>query len=612
MKEKVFNLKVKFSIIALVNGFICFLVGVYLFGQFAKKQFEKTTDEKASLISTHIIDDMEHAMLAKQSRRLQNTLDIYRSFDEVVDVRIFNSKGEEVYFSFPVKPDSKLEEILKTGKAISYYQKIDDRHVKTYMIPISDISVSEDSQGKNDESRGALVLSLSLEKMRQNISEMNRDYYIMFAFFALSYIVLNTIAFRRYFLRPLFRLHKGAESLSRGDFDHRIPVSSRDEIGTLTEHFNQMGLTLKGLFDEVQGKNKELTKQYMLLARSHKEWQETFDGITDQVCVIDRESNIVRANRAFKKYNLLPENEEINKKCSELINTYLSDGYSHRRVLETRNPVAEEYYDGKRGTILQISIFPYFYPEGHLVGSVFVAKDITEKKEKEIRFIMNERLAYLGKIASGIAHEIRTPLATIAGCAESLLRRINLEQYNPKLFTDYLRMVEEEINRCKVITESMLSLVRLGDGKTGVSVNKILDRTIELIGFQRRLLNIEIHRDYDEGIPLIQINEGELKQVFLTILTNALDAMEDRGTLTLKTGMEQDSVFILIQDTGPGIPPAAKDRIFEPFFTTKADKGGTGLGLSIAEKIIKEKKGKIEVSSVEREGTTFKILLPLF
>jgi signal transduction histidine kinase len=131
-----------------------------------------------------------------------------------------------------------------------------------------------------------------------------------------------------------------------------------------------------------------------------------------------------------------------------------------------------------------------------------------------------------------------------------------------------------------------------------------------MISFQGRLKEVEVLKNYQEQMPPILGNEGELRQVFLSIILNALDAMEDKGRIELETGIEGDTVFIKFHDTGPGIPPDLMSRIFDPFFTTRAEKGGTGLGLSIANKIIKENNGRITVATNEGKGTIFTVTLP--
>jgi len=244
-----------------------------------------------------------------------------------------------------------------------------------------------------------------------------------------------------------------------------------------------------------------------------------------------------------------------------------------------------------------------------MLGTV---QDITDKKETEMQLIMSERLSALGQMASGIAHEINNPLATIGGCAEGLLNRINKGQVDHELFKNYFKIIDEEVTRCKKITTNMLSFVRRGTyEKSYVNAHEILDKTLELISLQGRLKGVSILRNYGEGVPLIQASEGDLKQVFLAVVINSLDSMDDNGTLTLETGIENNMVFIKIIDTGSGIPPELIRRIFDPFFSTKSEKGGVGLGLSIANKIITDNDGRIEVISEEGKGTTFTITLPL-
>jgi two-component system, cell cycle sensor histidine kinase and response regulator CckA len=261
-----------------------------------------------------------------------------------------------------------------------------------------------------------------------------------------------------------------------------------------------------------------------------------------------------------------------------------------------------------------------FSENGEPLRIVGTIQDITEKKEQETRLLMSERLAGFGQIASGIAHEINNPLATIAACAEGLLKRIGDEHFDPGLFGNYLAIILEEVARCKGITTSMLSFVRKTTyEKKNVDINYLLDNTVELINLQGRLREVKVVKKYVNGLVVFG-SEGELRQVFLVIIINALDAMEDRGTLIIETGRFtagkkqgplDKPVFIKISDTGPGIPQELVERIFDPFITTKAEAGGTGLGLSIVSNIIKDHGGSIDVKSKRGKGTTFTITLPL-
>ncbi len=397
--------------------------------------------------------------------------------------------------------------------------------------------------------------------------------------------------------------------MEEGNLAYRIPVTTHDEIGTLAHQFNGMAETLQRSFGELEEKNRQLSEQFHLVSRSQKEWAETFDSIKDPIALIHDDCSIVKANLAFEETFKDYLSGDDHGKFYELFNGWLGDCPS-KIILPGRMPITNEINMPKMGKTFQVSLFPYS-PGGAFDGAIFVAKDVTEKKENETRLILNDRLSALGQLASNIAHEIRTPLATIKACSDALSRRIQKGQWDSPFFEKYLGIVREEILRCIKITDSMLFLVRkTPDQKKDISIHPILDKTLEMLASLGRLREIEVVKKFKEELPPIKGNEDKLKQVFLAIIGNSLDAMEDGGTLTLETGVDGDSLFIRIGDSGPGIPPGLHGKIFEPFFTTKSEKGGTGLGLTIADKIIKDNSGKIEVTSEEGRGTIFKIILP--
>ena len=349
------------------------------------------------------------------------------------------------------------------------------------------------------------------------------------------------------------------------------------------------------------------------VSRSRKEWQDTFDSITDMIAIVDKDFTILKANRAFSAYYGLHPRDVINKKCYELIHDgdALIPNCPHRTTLAEMKPSGKEIFDKRTKRTFRIFTFPYNSPDGEIIGSIHIMRDITDDKEQEMRLITSERLAALGQMASGIAHEINNPLASIAGCSEGLLSRVKKGQCDNALFESYLSIIQEEVFRCKSITTAMLSFVRKTTyEKQDIDLTEAIDKTIEIIGFQGRLKNIEIKRKYHEPSPAINGNGGEVRQVILAVITNALDAMNDKGTLTIETEAREGSSIIRISDTGEGISPEIITRIFDPFFTTKSERGGTGLGLSIARKIVANHNGHIDASPAPGHGATFIITFP--
>ena len=616
LKTGLLTIKMKFTIVTIGVSLVSFGIAAVLSTRWLAEEIQDDYKEKATLMWTHIIHDLEDSMIRRVHQDVSRTLDIYKAYKEVEEVRIFNLNGKEVFTQGPASPETKVEEVLRSGNPIQFEKKISHRNVTTFIIPIQNKPVCHGCHGKGEGLRGALLLSLSQEVLERYIGQQKQRFFVLFSLIAMATIVATLIAVRRLFLDPLRSIQAGAEAIKKGNFKYQIPVKSRDEVGTLGEHFNNMAQTLKRYFEEVEDKNKKLVDQLTLVSRSQKEWQETFDCISDPLVVIDNHCTIIRVNQAFqetfKEASLSPQGEMVNKKCDELFGSCLLSNCPHKISMEDKAPTTREIHAQKTGKIFEVSIFPYSPHDGNFIGSVAILKDVTKKKESEMRLIMSERLAALGEVASGIAHEINNPMATIAACAEGLLKRVRTSEVDISFFENYLKIIEEEISRCKNITNHMLSFVREPfDRKQEIDIHEILNESLKMVGFQGRLNNIMNQRNSSGEKLSANGKRGELIQLFRAIILNALDAMGDSGTLTLQTGNDGNSLFVKISDTGCGIPSGLINRIFDPFFTTKSKKGGTGLGLSIAYKIAEENNGKIDVISEEGKGTVFTITLPL-
>jgi len=376
------------------------------------------------------------------------------------------------------------------------------------------------------------------------------------------------------------------------------------------------GVQLQAIVRDITGRKQAEEALRDLVAkvtRSQKEWQDTFDSITDMISIHDRDFNVIKANKAFSAFLGLSPQEVINKKCFDLMHHGAAApiaGCPHHQTLREKTPVTEEVLDEKTGKTFRIATYPYYSPTGEITGSIHIARDITEEKEREMGLIMTERLASLGQMASGIAHEINNPLESVMICSEMLLMKVAQDKFDHALFEKYLKIIDEEVQRCRDITSSMLSFSRqTATEKQDIDIHLLLDKAIDLVGYQGRLRNVQVLKRYGSDLH-VRGNEGELRQVFLVLVINALDAMANKGTLTVETGAQGSGIGVRISDTGPGIPPENMQRIFQPFYTTKTDTGGTGLGLSIAHRIIANHLGSIEVSSGPGQGATFAITLP--
>jgi signal transduction histidine kinase len=612
------GIRFKFSLIAVFLSLVSFGIILYFSTRWMAEEIEGDYHEKASLMWTHILHDLENAMLRINHGEIFGTLAIYKNYKDVKEVRVYNSKGEEVFQSGEKRSYPAVAEALRKGQLIQYHSKEGPQKVSTFIVPIENKPVCRQCHPTNEPLRGALLLSLNREEMERFLGAQTQKFILFFSFLTVNIILIVAFTVNRLLLNPLTQIQRGAEAIARGDFNHRISVRSSDEVGDLARHFNKMAQTLKSLFQSIDEKRQEIEIQYDLISRSRQEWQETFDFITDPIVVMSRDCVIHQANKAFRKMfqsRMEPFDDVKEMKgltCRQVFGTCFLPQCPHPRVIEEKASVVQEVEFPLPGTILEVSIFPYHRSESHFEGSITILKDVTEKREQERRLMLRERLSAIGQTVSGVAHEINNPLATIGVSAESLLKRVREGRFDPVLFESYLRIIKDEITRSQKITNSMLSFVKKEDHpKKSLDIHDVLDKTIELLRFQGKLDDIEVLKNYSRQIGTFRGYEGDLQQVFLSLLNNAIEAVGEKGKVILESIDLKDKIMIKISDTGPGIPPGHLERIFTPFFTTKSEQGGTGLGLFIAKKIIEENGGEIGVLSEEGKGTTVAVILPV-
>lgn len=251
----------------------------------------------------------------------------------------------------------------------------------------------------------------------------------------------------------------------------------------------------------------------------------------------------------------------------------------------------------------------------------------------ERQLFASEKLAGIGQLASGITHELNNPMATIASCAEALLKHSAgppLALQDAEGLKPYLRIIEEEVYRCKGILSGLSDLSRdASSEQRPVDLRTLLDGILRVLSYQLRSGGIVVSRDFEDGLPVVRGNEVELRQAFLALLMNALEAMDRGDTLTIRVraaGPAREDlrsspgrapaprlahgVRVEIEDTGRGIPADLLPQVFEPFFTTKPPGKGAGLGLFIAEGIMGAHGGRIEMHSTEGKGTVVRVHLP--
>ncbi|MDH3357265.1 MAG: ATP-binding protein [Desulfobacteraceae bacterium] len=321
-----------------------------------------------------------------------------------------------------------------------------------------------------------------------------------------------------------------------------------------------------------------------------------------------------------QKVHIVEKTDDSGKKII-YVAAFLKDG---DWLLVYQQNHRDAYLDLYRTNIVAITII-VFGAFGIVFAALFLSKRMVsriamadhEKKMMNRQIVETGKLASVGKLAAGIAHEINNPVAIMveeAGWIGDLLEEEEFhESENLNEFERALKQIKTQGHRCKEITHKLLSFARKTDSRTQeTQVNDLVKELVALSEQRAKYSKITIDTNLEKNLPITYMAQSEMQQILLNLINNSIDAMDKKGReLTITTYSEGDGIGIKVSDNGPGIPEANLSRIFEPFFTTKPVGKGTGLGLSICYGIIQKMGGQIEVESVIDSGTTFHIRLPI-
>jgi len=355
-----------------------------------------------------------------------------------------------------------------------------------------------------------------------------------------------------------------------------------------------------------------LNKLYEQVLKAKADWQNTFDSISDMICILDKNARITRMNRSFSDRMRKPYEALIGAFCYEAIHASCSPSTCQfSTVIETRQPVQNVMEIQIEDSIFTTSLFPFFDAKNNLHGAVYVFRDITDEKALENKLIQSEKMAAIGTLAAEIAHEINNPLDYITNYLYLLSESLPPE-FGKR---EYLKKIEAGIDNLSALTRDLLEFSRPHiDIFAPVDMHKVIDESLEFAGKYIQEKQVKVIKDFRCRNDLVSGSERMLQQVLLNLILNSLDAMTNGGTISITTACSNGNFILEFMDTGVGIPEANLPRIFEPFFTTKknSEKRGTGLGLTICYNIIYQHRGEIQVSSKMGEATKFTISLPLF
>ena len=285
----------------------------------------------------------------------------------------------------------------------------------------------------------------------------------------------------------------------------------------------------------------------------------------------------------------------------ERFRSVLTEGIRHTYEVEVIDKFGEIKY-------AVLSISPLRGGEGKLTGVLGIANDITERKRLEQQVVQAEKMSAVGQLAAGIAHEVNNPIGGILNCLYNLRRhKISKEREE-----EYLKSMEDGIHRVQRTVDQLLDFSQQHEPElTVVDINNLVEEVLFLINYAIANYGITLEKELDLGLPKLMIDHHKMGQVVMNIMLNSIQAIKDKGKISVKTFHEDGWCCIDITDNGTGIPPHILPKIFDPFFTTKDVGKGTGLGLAVSLGIVEKHAGRIDVKTQEGKGTTFIIRLPM-
>jgi PAS domain S-box-containing protein len=366
-----------------------------------------------------------------------------------------------------------------------------------------------------------------------------------------------------------------------------------------------------------QGTLVDVTEKRALehkLRRQEEFQRHLLESFPDLILVLDLKGNYTFVSPrigellGYGPEHLLGKNVDDTEKTSlELANLYRTVASGQSKL--TSCEYGSRHRDGNWRTMLSMAS-PLLDAEGKPAGVIISVRDLTMEKKLEQQIIQSERLAAMGQMIGGFAHELNNPLTSILGMAE-LLQEGDVSEGAHK----QIAILHQQARRAAEIVQNLQYFARPpAPGKSQVNLNELVQRTVQMQAYPLRKSNITVDFVPDPTIPAVVADPNQLMQVFLNLLLNAEQAIREgreKGTIRIRIGRKPDSVWLIFHDNGPGIAPESLAHIFDPFFTTKRPGRGTGLGLSICKTVLREHSGNIEAATAQDGGAIFTITLPI-
>ena len=436
------------------------------------------------------------------------------------------------------------------------------------------------------------------------------DQYLIDIYTLFSQANLNLLEISRIFTQARYSFLTAAED----DIDPEIDMVLI--LGFLDEVIEQVYARYGMLHQEVQMKELETDRDRLAskLEMNQQYLTNILHASDSAIMVIDNNENFIAWSRGAKKIFGYTE-EEVKGKSSSLLLPYDQKYMDELQLIirEVKEKGFIKILETERKTknedivSVKLSVTKLRSENEEYTGRCVVIKDFTDVKKLQQQIDQSEKLAVIGQMAAGIAHEIGNPLASISSVVQILQRKANDD-----FFYEQLVSIKENIDRISKIVRELVDFSRPpSHQKSLTELTDVIKTAIGIVKYDKRVKDVKFQADLAQDLPKVSIVPDQMLQVFVNIMINALDAIEGKGIISLKSYSDDKNVYLDITDDGCGMDQTVVTKIFDPFFTTKEVGKGTGLGLSVSYSIVRKAGGEIHVTSKTNYGSTFTVKLPI-
>lgn len=505
--------------------------------------------------------------------------------------------------------------ILATQKGdyLNEYMKINYPKVKLYYVADVQEAIKLLSEGKVDAVGGdepVVLYQIDKNNLKNIIKIIDPPLYENEVVFAVPKSKPELITI----------LNKGIDSLNKKGHLEKIqqkwfgistPIVKAMDIGKIKKYFLISALIILLIFIMMFIWNQSLKKQVKLrtkeLEDSRNDLQIVFDGMTEYMIVIDKNKNIVNVNKAFLDYTQKPKKDIVNNSCTNYLKSFC-DGCDNCIIYKIFT--TKENYESEvciKNDVYSLHIYPLLDSLRNVKNVLMVINNITNEKISKNQILQANKMIAIGQLAAGIAHEIRNPLGIVRNHSFILRGLTNGDEKINKS----LNYIDSAVERASKIIDNLLNFSRISDNQLEwTNIKSFIENILELQNKYMQKRSITLDVQCDDTLTCL-INQESLKHILINLITNAADAINEKGNINIKAYKINDGIMIECIDTGCGIKKEDIEKIFNPFYTTKGPDKGTGLGLYIVYNEVKKLNGVITVESEVGKGTKFKVYFPV-